>query len=64
MYTDIVLALKKKQFHEFLDVECWTSSNMHFLKITFRTLNLHNRRPKIFAVHTFGLKCCLHLYMP
>ena len=24
---------------------------------------LHNRRPKIFAFHIFGLKCCLHPYV-
>ena len=54
--------ITKKQFYEvFLVLYLFKICNS---AITFKILNPHNRRPKIFAFDIFGLKCCLHLYMP
>ena len=61
MHTKIGLA-PKTQFYEFLVIECCIFCICIF--ITLRILNLHNRNPKIFASHIFGLKCCFHPYMP
>ena len=35
-----------------------------FSSITLRILNLYNKSQKILAFDIFGLKCCLHPYMP
>ena len=32
-------------------------SKYEFSSFTLRILNLHNKSPKIFAIHMFGLKC-------
>ena len=35
-----------------------------FSVITHKILNLHNKIQQIFAFYIFGIKCCLHPYMP
>ena len=42
---------------------------LYFLKyafslITLKIFNLHNKRPKKFALHIFCVKFCLHPYIP
>ena len=55
---------KSKLKQKFLIVLCCTTLNMHFSQSVLKFKNLHHKDPRRFAFHIFGLKNCLHPYMP
>ena len=52
MHTNIELSLKLNFMGSFFKYA--------FSSIAPKTLNLHDKSPNTFALHIFGLKCCLH----
>ena len=51
----------KTKFYKFRVVDNCISLDVISV-ITLKILNPRDKSPKIFALHIFGLKCCLHPY--
>ena len=62
MHTNTTVALKPNFMSSLL--LCAVFLYKCISTITLSIQNLHNKDPKRFAFHTFGLKCCLHHCIP